>query len=46
MSGVTTTGATIIGNPLTLPNLPNGIESLPSEFYFGGHLFSGLVVWE
>ncbi len=29
MSGVTTTGATIIGNPQTLPNLPNGIESLP-----------------
>ncbi|MFQ6674696.1 MAG: TrkH family potassium uptake protein, partial [Fidelibacterota bacterium] len=29
MSGVTTTGATIIGNPITLPNLPNGVESLP-----------------
>lgn len=29
MSGVTTTGATIIGNPVTLPHLPNGIESLP-----------------
>ncbi|MEE9571559.1 MAG: potassium transporter TrkG, partial [Candidatus Neomarinimicrobiota bacterium] len=29
MSGVTTTGATIIGNPITLPNLPQGIESLP-----------------
>jgi trk system potassium uptake protein TrkH len=29
MSGVTTTGASIIGNPQTLPNLPNGIESLP-----------------
>ena len=28
MSGVTTTGSTIIGNPQTLPNLPNGIESL------------------
>ncbi|MFC1550302.1 TrkH family potassium uptake protein [Candidatus Neomarinimicrobiota bacterium] len=28
MSGVTTTGATIIGNINTLPNLPNGIESL------------------
>ena len=28
MSGVTTTGATIIGNPNTLPHLPNGIESL------------------
>ena len=34
MSGVTTTGATIIGNPLTLPNLPNGIESLPSGILF------------
>ena len=31
MSGVTTTGATIIGNPLTLPNLPNGIESLTRD---------------
>jgi len=29
MSGVTTTGASIIGNPVTLPHLPNGIESLP-----------------
>ncbi|NOZ03943.1 MAG: TrkH family potassium uptake protein [FCB group bacterium] len=29
MSGVTTTGASIIGSPVTLPNLPNGIESLP-----------------
>jgi trk system potassium uptake protein TrkH len=29
MSGVTTTGATIIGSPVTLPHLPNGIESLP-----------------
>jgi trk system potassium uptake protein TrkH len=28
MSGVTTTGASIIGNPNTLPHLPNGIESL------------------
>ncbi len=28
MSGVTTTGATIIGNINTLPNLPDGIESL------------------
>jgi len=28
MSGVTTTGASIIGNPSTLPHLPNGIESL------------------
>ena len=34
MSGVTTTGATIIGNPLTLPNLPNGIESLPYGILF------------
>ena len=29
MSGVTTTGATIIGSSVTLPLLPNGIESLP-----------------
>ncbi len=29
MSGVTTTGATIIGSPVNLPHLPNGIESLP-----------------
>ncbi len=34
MSGVTTTGATIIGNPITLPNLPNGIESLPHGILF------------
>ena len=34
MSGVTTTGATIIGNPLTLPNLPNGIESLTHGILF------------
>ena len=34
MSGVTTTGATIIGNPLTLSNLPNGIESLPYGILF------------
>ena len=34
MSGVTTTGATIIGNPLTLPNLPYGIESLPHGILF------------
>ena len=27
MSGVTTTGSSIIGNPTTLPNLQNGIES-------------------
>jgi len=34
MSGVTTTGATIVGNPITLPNLPNGIESLPHGILF------------
>jgi len=34
MSGVTTTGATIIGNPITLPNLPHGIESLPHGILF------------
>jgi len=34
MSGVTTTGASIIGNPATLPNLPNGIESLPHGILF------------
>ncbi len=34
MSGVTTTGASIIGNPQTLPNLPNGIESLPHGILF------------
>ena len=34
MSGVTTTGATIIGNPATLPHLPNGIESLPHGILF------------
>jgi len=34
MSGVTTTGATIIGNPETLPNLPNGIESLSHGILF------------
>lgn len=34
MSGVTTTGATIIGNPMTLPNLPQGIESLPHGILF------------
>jgi len=34
MSGVTTTGATIIGNPNTLPHLPNGIESLPHGILF------------
>ena len=34
MSGVTTTGATIIGNIETLPNLANGIESLPHGVLF------------
>lgn len=34
MSGVTTTGATIIGNPATLPHLPNGIESLSHGVLF------------
>ena len=34
MSGVTTTGASIIGNPATLPNLPNGIESLSHGLLF------------
>ena len=34
MSGVTTTGASIIGNTDTLPNLPNGIESLPHGILF------------
>ena len=34
MSGVTTTGASIIGNPATLPNLPNGIESLSNGILF------------
>ena len=34
MSGVTTTGASIIGNPVTLPHLPNGIESLPHATLF------------
>lgn len=34
MSGVTTTGATIIGNPITLPHLSNGIESLPHATLF------------
>ena len=29
MSGLTTTGATIFGDPLRMPHLPNGIESLP-----------------
>ena len=34
MSGVTTTGATIIGNIETLPNLVNGFESLPHGVLF------------
>ena len=34
MSGVTTTGASIIGNIETLPNLANGIESLPYGILF------------
>lgn len=34
MSGVTTTGASILGNVATLPNLPNGIESLPHGILF------------
>ncbi len=34
MSGVTTTGATIIGNSATLPNLVNGIESMPHGVLF------------
>ena len=34
MSGVTTTGATIIGNTSTLPHLINGIESMPHGVLF------------
>jgi trk system potassium uptake protein TrkH len=34
MSGVTTTGATILGSPLTLSNLPYGVESLPHGILF------------
>lgn len=34
MSGVTTTGASIIGNPATLPNLPDGIESLSKSVLY------------
>ncbi|MEE9167448.1 MAG: potassium transporter TrkG, partial [Candidatus Neomarinimicrobiota bacterium] len=34
MSGVTTTGATIVGNPQTLPHLANGIESLSHGVLF------------
>ena len=34
MSGVTTTGASILGNPITHPHLENGIESLPHGILF------------
>ena len=34
MSGVTTTGASILGNSLTMPHLKNGIESLPMGILF------------
>ena len=34
MSGVTTTGASILGNSLTHPHLENGIESLPHGILF------------
>ncbi len=34
MSGVTTTGASILGNINTLPHLQNGIESLPHGILF------------
>ena len=34
MSGVTTTGASILGNSLTMPHLQNGIESLPMGILF------------
>ena len=34
MSGVTTTGATIFGSQVTMPHLPNGIESLPMSVLF------------
>ena len=34
MSGVTTTGASILGNPLTMSHLDNGIESLPMGILF------------
>ena len=34
MSGVTTTGASILGNPLTMPHLKHGIESLPMGILF------------
>ena len=34
MSGVTTTGASILGNPSTMPHLEQGIESLPMGILF------------
>tara|TARA_B100000287_G_scaffold430793_1_gene486723 strand:- start:928 stop:2088 length:1161 start_codon:yes stop_codon:yes gene_type:complete len=34
MSGVTTTGASILGNVYTMPHLENGIESLPHGVLF------------
>ena len=34
MSGVTTTGASILGNVSTMPHLENGIESLPHGILF------------
>lgn len=34
MSGVTTTGASILGNPATMPHLPQGIESLGKGVLF------------
>ena len=34
MSGVTTTGASILGNSITHPHLENGIESLPHGILF------------
>jgi len=34
MSGVTTTGASILGNAEVMPHLPNGIESLPHGILF------------
>ena len=34
MSGITTTGASILGNPATMPHLANGIESLGKGVLF------------
>ena len=34
MSGVTTTGASILGSTLTMPHLENGLESLPHGILF------------